>query len=76
MKKKNEGKNGGRNAGRKRRRKNGLKRALTVFYAVNAVVIGAFLLYLGISAAGRNTSRNIDGVSPELVYLDDLMNFL
>lgn len=57
-----------------RSRKNELKRALTLFYAINAVITGAFLLYLGITVSGRYTERNISGETKELYYLDDIKN--
>ena len=52
--------------------KGSLKRTLTVFYAANAVLLGALLLYMGVSVAGRYTERNIDGTFPELVYWEDI----
>ncbi len=55
-------------------RKNGLKRALAVFYAVNAVITGVFLLYAGVTVAGRNTERNMNGTTQELFYADDIIN--
>ena len=53
--------------------KNSLRKTLTVFYAANAVLLGAILLYMGISVSGRYSERNIDGSFPELMYFDDII---
>lgn len=60
---------------RKKQSKSSLKKTLSVFYAVNAVLLGVLLLYMGVSVAGQYTERNIDGSFPDLVYLEDIMKF-
>ena len=47
---------------------------LTLFYAVNAVLTGLLLLYMGVSVAGRNTELNINGNYPDIIYFDEIKN--